>query len=369
MFAVLTRDFTTFTYPPATWQDTGYARIDSTVTKIGDYYYRFTKNEEGGAAGTLEAGKDIFLERSKVLTAPTTSSNWNADPNQTWQLTDTRMTGLETGQAGEGPEIVKLNEGDPNNASGDGYVFLVDNYAAGGYRAFVTTGAEIASSTQSDRLSQRSTWNVRPIGGLPPSPRHGAFVSVPQTVLTAMHEWTDIAAVSSTTELAADGRDVTAEVTAADAGDVVGTVTFSGGDWSTTVPLQNGAATVTAPAGVSSVAATYDGYADGLVATSTSAAIELPGGLVLEGTATTRCVAGKVQLVVTAHNAADQRAEVAITTPYGGKSVSLAAGASVSTAFATRAASIGAGTFTLTGSAADGAAFEGSFPLPAANCG
>lgn len=369
MFAVLTRDFKTFTYPPVTWQDTGYARIDSTVTKIGDFYYRFTKNEESGAAGTLEAGKDIFLERSKVLTAPTTSSNWNADPNQTWQLTDTRMTGLETGQAGEGPEIVKLNEGDPNNANGDGYVFLVDNYAAGGYRAFVTTGDEIASSTQSDRLSKRSTWNVEPVGGLPPSPRHGAFVSVPQTVLTAMHEWTGITAVSSTTELTVDGRDVAAEVTAADAGDVVGTVTFSGGDWSTTVPLQNGAASVTVPAGVSTVAASYDGYTDGLVATSTSASVELQGGLHLEGTATTRCVAGKVQLLVTTHNADDQRADVAITTPYGGKSVSLAAGASVSTAFATRAASIPAGTFALTGSAADGATFEGSFPLPAANCG
>jgi Concanavalin A-like lectin/glucanases superfamily len=369
MFAVLTRDFKTFTYPPMHWQDTGYARIDSTVIKIDDYYYRFTKNEEGGAAGILEAGKDIFLERSKVLTAPTTSSNWNADPNQTWQLTDTRMTSLETGQAGEGPEIVELNEGDPNNANGDGYVFLVDNYAAGGYRAFVTTGDEIASSTQSDRLSQRSTWNVEPVGGLPPSPRHGAFVSVPQTVLTAMHEWTDIAAVSSTTDLAADGRDVTAEVTAADSGDVVGTVTFSGGDWSTTVPLEEGAATVTVPAGVSSVVAAYDGYTDGRVATSTSASLDLQTGLVLEGAATTRCVAGKVQLLVTTHNADDQRADVAIQTPYGGKNVSLAAGASVSTAFATRVASIPAGTFTLTGEAADGATFEGSFPLPAANCG
>ena len=80
MFYVLTRDFKTFTYPPTTWQDTGYARIDSTVTKIDDYYYRFTKNEDGGAAGTLEAGKDIFLERSKVLTAPTTQSNWTRRP-------------------------------------------------------------------------------------------------------------------------------------------------------------------------------------------------------------------------------------------------------------------------------------------------
>lgn len=373
MFSVLTRDFTTFTSPPATWQDTGYARIDSTVTKIGDYYYRFTKNEESGAAGTLEAGKDIFLERSKVLTAPTTSSNWTADPAATWQLTDTRMTSLETGQSGEGPEIVKLNAGDPNNSTGDGYAFLVDNYSNGGYRAFLTTGAEIASSSQSDRLSQRANWNVRPVGGLPASPRHGAFVSVPRTVLTAMHGWTGIAAVGSTTELTADGREVTARVTAADGGDVAGTVTFAGDGWSTTVALQgdsaSAAASATVPAGVGSVTATYDGYRDGLVSTSASAAVDVHGDLRLEASATTRCVAGKVQVVVVAHNADQQRADVAVQTPYGGKTVSIAAGATVSSAFATRAASIAAGTFTVTGSAADGAAFHGSFPLPATVCG
>lgn len=284
MFAVLTRDFRTFTAPPASWQDTGYARIDSTVTKIGDYYYRFTKNEEGGAAGPLEAGKDIFLERSKVLTAPTTVSSWTADPSTTWQLLDTHMTSLETGQAGEGPEIVKLNAGDPNNA-GDGYVFLVDNYGAGGYRAFVTTGDAIASSTQSDRLSQRSDWNVRAPGGLPESPRHGAFVSVPQTVLTAMHDWTGVSAVASTTSLSAQERTVTARVVAADGGDVAGTVTFTGetgtsslaraSAWSAQVPVSGGVASVVVPAGIRTVTAQYDGYRDQLVQVSSSDAVTL----------------------------------------------------------------------------------------------
>lgn len=284
MFAVLTRDFRTFTAPPASWQDTGYARIDSTVTKIGDYYYRFTKNEEGGAAGPLEAGKDIFLERSKVLTAPTTVSSWTADPSTTWQLLDTHMTSLETGQAGEGPEIVKLNAGDPNNA-GDGYVFLVDNYGAGGYRAFVTTGDAIASSTQSDRLSQRSGWNVRAPGGLPESPRHGAFVSVPQTVLTAMHDWTGVSAVASTTSLSAQERTVTARVVAADGGDVAGTVTFTGetgtsslaraSAWSAQVRVSGGVASVVVPAGIRTVTAQYDGYRDQLVQVSSSDAVTL----------------------------------------------------------------------------------------------
>lgn len=368
MFAVLTRDFRTFTYPPVTWQDTGYARIDSTVTKIGDYYYRFTKNEEGGAADGLEAGKDIFLERSTVLTAPTTRSSWTADPTQTWQLTDTRMTTLETGQAGEGPEIVKLNEGDPSNA-GDGYVFLVDNYGAGGYRAFVTTGAQIASSSQADRLSQRSTWNVRPAGGLPASPRHGSFVSVSKAVLDALHGWTDVAAVASTTTGTADGSRVTAKVQAADGGDVVGTVTFSGGDWSQTVPLADGEAQADVPAGVTSVTAHYDGYADGLVSPSTSAAITVVGALDLSATASTRCVSGKVVEVITVRNADDVTASVTVAGAYGSKTVSIAAGKSSAVSFTTRAATIERDVISVTGQSTDGQAHTSTVTAVATRCG
>jgi hypothetical protein len=365
MFFVLTRDFRTFTYPPASWQDTGYARIDSTVTKIGDYYYRFTKNEESGAAGTLEAGKDIFLERSKVLTAPTTSSNWSADPETAWQLTDTRMTSLETGQAGEGPEIVKLNEGDPNN-TGDGYVFLVDNYGAGGYRAFVTTGAAIASSQQSNRLSQRAEWNVRPVGGLPASPRHGAFVSVTKSVLDAMRGWTDVEAVTSTTTLSADGREATAEVVAADGGEVAGTVTFSGGSWSQSVDLAEGSASVEVPAGVSSVTAHYDGYTDGLVSPSASSAVTF--GLELSATATTRCVAGKVTEIVSVTNADDVTASVTITGRYGIKTVSIAPGKTASASFTTRAVAITADEVAITATAADGRTHSSTVVVAAASC-
>lgn len=369
MFYVLTRDFQTFTYPPTTWQDTGYARIDSTVSKIGDYYYRFTKNEDGGGADGLEAGKDIFLERSTVLTAPTTQSDWNADPNSTWQLTDTHMTSLKTGQAGEGPEIVKLNAGDPNNEGGDGYAFLVDNYGAGGYRAFVTTGEEIASSTQSDRISQRSTWKVHPAGGLPASPRHGAFVSVPQTVLTAMHDWTSVTAVASTTTLTVDDRDAEAVVTAADKGDVVGTVTFAGGDWSSTVALQDGRAAVAVPDDVTSVTATYDGYLDGLVSTSSSDPASITGELDLTASTTLRCVVRKAQVIVTVKNGDAVRAEVTITTPYGARTVSIDAGSSASAAFATRQASIATGAVQVNGTGSDGQTFSDSTPIRAGNCG
>ncbi|WP_272434162.1 immunoglobulin-like domain-containing protein [Actinomyces sp. B33] len=269
MFYVITRDFEHFTYPPQTWQDTGRARIDSTVTKIGDYYYRFTKNEDSGAADGLERGKDIFLERSTVLTAPTASSNWDADPTTTWQLVDTAMTTKITGQAGEGPQIVKLNEGDPNNA-GDTYAFLVDNYGNGGYVPFLAEGSSIAASAKGSRLSERADWKAHSTSGLPASPRHGAFVNVPQTVLDAMDSWTGIAPVASTTKVTVADSVATAVVTAADRGDVIGTVTFSSGQWSRTIDLTDHRANVEVPDTVTGViTASYDGFRDGLVKTST----------------------------------------------------------------------------------------------------
>ncbi|MHA3722934.1 immunoglobulin-like domain-containing protein [Leucobacter sp. HY1910] len=284
MFTVLTRDFVTFTEPEQ-WQDTGYARIDSTVQKIGDTYYRFTKNEDSQGADGLVNGKDIFLEKSKVLTSTTSKSDWNADPNTTWQLVDTAMTNDITKNVGEGPQIIKLNEGDPANESGDGYAFLVDNYSDGGYKAFVTTGEAISSSSQSNRLSKQPGWTPRK-DGLPKSPRHGAFVSVSQQVLEAMHEWRGVEAVASTTSSVASGRNVTTTVTAADGGSVAGTVTLravgapalanaDAQPWSQTVPLVDGVAIAEVPAGITSVQASYDGYADGLVATSEAAAVEL----------------------------------------------------------------------------------------------
>lgn len=368
VFYVLTRDFKTFTYPPTEWQNTGFARIDSTVQKIGDYYYRFTKNEEGGAADGLEAGKDIFLERSKVLTAPTTRSNWNADPETTWQLTDTNMTRLETNEVGEGPQIVKLNEGDPNNAGGNGYAFLVDNFGAGGYRAFVTTGDQIASSSQSDRLSKRSDWNVRPVGGLPASPRHGSFVSVNQSVLTAMRDWTSVKAVASTTTLSNAGRTATAVVAAGDRGDVAGTVTFTGEGWTQTVKLAQGAASVEVPATVRSVTARYDGYTDGRVSTSTSQSVTF--GLDVSAAVANRCVAGKVTQIATVTNGDTVAADVTIAGAFGSKTVTVAAGKTVSTTFSTRATTVEAGSmaFDAVISGTKNGATSFSVPVPQASC-
>ena len=365
MFAVLTRDFVTFTSPPQSWQDTGHGRIDSTVQKIGDHYYRFTKNEDGGAADGLEQGKDIFLERSKVLTAPTTASDWDADPETGWQLVDTAMTTPVTGNPGEGPQIAELNEGDPNNtADDDGYVFLVDNYSAGGYRAFVTSGADIAASGRDHRLSQQDGWQPR-TDGLPDSPRHGSFVSAPQQVLDAMHEWRPVEAAASETTISAEGRTATATVAAEDDGEVAGTVTFTGQDWSETVTLTDGRASAEVPETVQEVTARYEGYSDGLVDPSRSAPLDIGPAVSIDASTATRCVAGQVVLTVTAGNTGDEPVTATITTPLGERSeLTLRPGRSTTAAFSSRRSDIAAGQVTVV---ADGAEAQASYP--AASCG
>ncbi|ACU83992.1 hypothetical protein Bfae_01100 [Brachybacterium faecium DSM 4810] len=365
MFAVLTRDFTTFTAPPSSWQDTGHARIDSTVQKIGDYYYRFTKNEAGDAADGLERGKDIFLERSKVLTAPTTASAWDADPETTWQLVDTAMTTPVTGHHGEGPQILALNEGDPNNTpDDDGYVFLVDNYSAGGYRAFTTSGSEISASRQDQRLSQQDGWEPR-TDGLPESPRHGAFVSASQQVLDAMHGWQEVKAVPSRTSLRLEGRSAIAEVAAEDGGDVAGPVVFSGKDWTETVELSDGSASAHVPEDAGEITASYQGYRDGLVEPSSSEPLDVDEAQPLATSAVPRCVAGSVTLAVTTTNDGDESMKATIVTQFGSSSgVSLQPGTSTTTAFSTRAPEVTAGEVTVTA-----AGEEATASYPAASCG
>lgn len=278
----LTRDFVHYT-EPQTWQDTGYSRIDSTVMKIGKYYYRFTKNEEGGSAGGyISDGKTIFLERSEVLTAPTTEASPDNDPATGWQLLEQNMLPFE------GPEVVKLNDGDPlNTKDHDGYIVLSDNFS---YRAFMTTGKDLAGISWKNPITSKypdfkdESKPITPApgangfvakgaeGGLPEKVRHGAFTNVPQTVLDAMKGWTAISAVKSITKAQYDekSRTVTASVSAADEGDIAGSVTMKAGDWTSTVKVaNNGIATMVLPASVSGdVSVVYDGYRDALVESS-----------------------------------------------------------------------------------------------------
>lgn len=100
--------------------------------------------------------------------------------------------------------------------------------------------------------------------------------------------------------------------------------------------------------------------------------VELPKlaetALDITPTATTRCVAGKVSLVVSVRNGEDFPADVVVKTPYGEKSVTVKAGAAVSSAFSSRLAAVGAGSATVTASG-DDRTYEGSAAWSAASCG
>jgi hypothetical protein len=77
----------------------------------------------------------------------------------------------------------------------------------------------------------------------------------------------------------------------------------------------------------------------------------LPPALDVTATTTDRCVVGKATQVVTVTNNEQVPVEVTVTSPYGTKTVTIAAGKSKSVSFSTRAASIEAGTITLSATA------------------
>ena len=285
----ITRDFRTFT-PAKDWQDTGYSRIDSTVFKIGSYYYRMTKNEESGAAGSYVVdGKSTFLERSKCLTCTTSSSDPDADETSTWRLLDQRLLPFE------GPESIALNKDDVNqNDAGDAMVIMADS---GGYQPFMTSKTDLSRTDWSHRLSQTPGWFTQKKpgkgvtgyvtdDGMPTPKRHGAFVAVPRNVLEAMHRYTTaspshLEPVASTTQAGYDSesRKLTVTVKAEDQGDVAGGISITqspasrmGQSWTADVKLRaDGKAAVTVPDEVSGdIRIDYQGYADKLVKPSST---------------------------------------------------------------------------------------------------
>ena len=285
----ITRDFRTFT-PAKDWQDTGYSRIDSTVFKIGSYYYRMTKNEESGAAGSYVVdGKSTFLERSKCLTCTTASSDPDADETNTWRLLDQRLLPFE------GPESIALNKDDVNqNDAGDAMVIMADS---GGYQPFMTSKTDLSRTDWSHRLSQTPGWFTQKKpgkgvtgyvtdDGMPTPKRHGAFVAVPRNVLEAMHRYTTaspshLEPVASTTQAGYDSesRKLTVTVKAEDQGDVAGGISITqspasrmGQSWTADVKLgADGKAAVTVPDEVSGdIRIDYQGYADKLVKPSST---------------------------------------------------------------------------------------------------
>ncbi|KAI6785257.1 Xylosidase/arabinosidase-like protein [Emericellopsis cladophorae] len=157
MMYATTRDFITFG-EPVVWQDNGMSRIDSTVLRASDTYYRFTKDEGAGGTGCT----DIIQESSSTLRGQLDS----------WTVVATCI-GRDAGtQAVEGPTAFKSNPGDVH---GDKFYLFVDEYVDRGYIPLET--ADIANPD----------WQVSAEYSLPSSPRHGTVLPVTAAELEALH--------------------------------------------------------------------------------------------------------------------------------------------------------------------------------------
>ncbi len=101
VFYATTRDFYNFSEAQV-WIEAPGSVIDTTVIKAGEYYYRYTKNEDGGIINGTPS-KRVYCERSKSLTATE------------WERVHNNSLDYSKGQI-EGACIFKLNKDDVENA-------------------------------------------------------------------------------------------------------------------------------------------------------------------------------------------------------------------------------------------------------------
>lgn len=142
-----TRDFYTFTEPQI-WIDNTWGTIDTTVIKGDDNkYYRFSKNEDGGAKYIYEEVADSLLGEWKGV-------GWTNDPSK----------GNVGG--GEGPCVFKVNEDDVLSVDG-AYCLLIDDF--GGVRYYPQVTDDLASADFRDAKDRAD---------LPTKPCHGTVMNI-----------------------------------------------------------------------------------------------------------------------------------------------------------------------------------------------
>ena len=142
-----TRDFYTFT-DPQIWIENTWGTIDTTVIKGDDgKYYRFSKNEDGGAKYIYEEVADSLLGEWKGV-------GWTTDPSK----------GNVGG--GEGPCIFKINEDDVLSVDG-AYCLLIDDF--GGVRYYPQVTDDLPSADFRDAKDRAS---------LPSKPCHGTVMNI-----------------------------------------------------------------------------------------------------------------------------------------------------------------------------------------------
>lgn len=334
MWYNITRDFRTFSEPKV-WQDPfPQSRIDTTALKVGDYYYRVTKNEAGNA------GSDIFSEKH------TDFLDSNID---NWELVAPALgrTTWDPNQGYEGPILFQANPGD--TACPGQFYLWGDRYTnGGGYQAACSEDIEAP------------TWEAKPItmtnAGVP-RPRHGTVIPI------TLREWNAIRGipnddVATTTAVTVDGDAATATVEAADGFETGGRVRFSAGDWSETVYLEDGVAEVALPGSLAdgdTVTAEFLGH-DILLASQDTATVGGEAPLAdVTAVADTRCVVGRSVVTVRVTNGAQVPVDLTATSSWGSKTVTgLGEGRGVSHAFTTREPAVPAGSVTVAVSAVVG---------------
>lgn len=149
-----TDDFVTFSEPKV-WQDAPpEGRIDSTVIKDGDVYYRFTK-------ATLDGCADIVQESSSSLTSELAE----------WTLVASCIGGNAGTNNVEGPSIFKTN---PDDVNGERFILIVDEYSGNGYVPLESSDLSTGQWTLNNKYSY------------PTTPRHGTIIPLTTEELEAI---------------------------------------------------------------------------------------------------------------------------------------------------------------------------------------
>ncbi len=279
-----TRDFQTFSEPQV-WQK-GWDRIDSTVIKEGDTFYRYTKEIGEGTC------TDIIAEKSTDLRAPTIRGEEGAWSTVADCVTKEQTTPPITNLV-EGPTVFKANPGDVSVPSGsDGHYLFVDDFNGGGYLPLFSDDLDSGSWERVEGADLPPDANANAV------PRHGTVLNLTRAQWLSL-QGSDAERIATSVALAqsgdaqsgdASGRTVTATVSAEDGHEVAGSVRFTVGSWTVTAPVVavegvdgaagSFAATAELPAGLTGPAtlkAEYLGY-DTLEASDSSLELTLEPG-------------------------------------------------------------------------------------------
>jgi hypothetical protein len=143
-----TRDFVTFTEAQI-WQPNEW-RIDATVTKVGDWYYRFTKSIDKAHNNC----HDIVEERSKNLRAL----------RDQWETVESCIGATAGLPETEAPLVFKAN---PSDVNGDYYYLWMEKW--------IPTKTYVALRTKS---LEAPKWEVVPVNFPNPLPKHGAILTI-----------------------------------------------------------------------------------------------------------------------------------------------------------------------------------------------